>query len=79
MKFLKICFIKYLEGDNDSLVIKPKKLSNVSFWPQNKQLKPKINCKNNGKLTLQACFSRNYDFAFTNLLKMGHTFLELTI
>jgi hypothetical protein len=32
-------------------------------------LKPKIDCKNNGKWKLQASFSRNYDFAFTNLWK----------
>ncbi len=40
-----------------------------NFILQNRHLKPKIDCKNNGKWKLQTCFSANYDFAFTNLLK----------
>jgi hypothetical protein len=32
-------------------------------------MKTKIDCKNNGKWKFQTCFSPNYDFAFTNLLK----------
>ncbi len=39
------------------------------FLLQNRHLKPKIDCKNNGKWKLQTCFSPIYDFAFTNLLK----------
>jgi hypothetical protein len=43
---------------------------NVYFLIQkNRYLKPKIDYKNNGKWKLQTCFSPNYDFGFTNLLK----------
>ncbi len=41
----------------------------MSNFLQNRHLKPKIDFENNGKLKLQTCFSRNYDFAFTNLIK----------
>ncbi len=45
------------------------KSKNVYFLLQNNHLKPKIDCKTNGKWELQTCFFRNYDFAFTNLFK----------
>ncbi len=47
----------------------PKKSLKCLFSLQNRHLKPKIDCKNKGKWKLQTCFSWNYDFAFTNLLK----------
>ncbi len=49
------------------------------FPLQNSHLKPKIDCKNKGKWKLQTFFSRYYDFAFTNLLKMrqrGMSFMK---
>jgi hypothetical protein len=39
------------------------------FNHKNRHLKPKIDCKNNGKWKLQTNFSQNYDITFTNLLK----------
>jgi hypothetical protein len=44
---------------------------NVYSLLQNRHLKSKIDCKNNGKWKLQTCFSWNYDFVLTNLLKNG--------
>jgi hypothetical protein len=80
MKFLEICFIKRLEEEDTSFDFLPEKNSkNVYFSLQNRHLKPKIDCKNRRKWKLQKCFSQNYDFAFTNLLKMRqNSFLELS-
>ncbi len=50
----------------------PKKWRNQSLVG----LKPEIDCKNNGKWKLQACFSWKYDFAFTNLLKIAPEWLS---
>ncbi len=69
--FLNEIFVnlKHLEGEDASFDFKHKKiLKNVYFLLHNRHLKPKIDCENNGKWKLQACFSRNYDFAFKNLL-----------
>ncbi len=46
-----------------------KNSKNVYFLLQNRHLKHKIDCKNKAKWKLQTHFSRNYNFAFTNLLK----------
>ncbi len=63
------------------MIFNQKNSKNVYFLLQNRYLKPKISCKSNGKWKLQTCFSRNYDFAFTNLLKNAaewiSTFLSL--
>jgi hypothetical protein len=70
-RFLNEIFVnlKHLEGEDTSFDFKPPKNSkNVYFLLHNRNLKPKIDCENNGKWKLQTCFSRNYDFAFTNLL-----------
>ncbi len=56
-----------------------KNYKNVYFLVQNRHLKPKIDCKNNGKWKLQTCFSPNYDFAFTNLLKNAADLLRNTV
>jgi hypothetical protein len=61
--------VKHLEGGDTSSVFNQKKSKNVYFLLQNRHLKPKIDCKNNGKWKLQTCFSPNYDFAFKNLFK----------
>jgi hypothetical protein len=55
MKFLEICFIIHLEGEDTSLAIKTKNLKCI-FLPQNKHLKPKIDCKSIGKWKHQICF-----------------------
>jgi hypothetical protein len=46
----------------------------LSFLLQKRHLKPKIDCRNNGKWKLQTYFSLYYDFAFINLLKMWQSF-----
>jgi hypothetical protein len=51
------------------MIFNQKNFKNVNFLLQGRHLKPKIDHKNNGKWKLQTCFSRNYDFAFTNLSK----------
>jgi hypothetical protein len=56
------------------LILNQKNSKNVLFLQQNGHLKPKIDCKDNGKWKLQTCFSWNYDFAFTNLLKMQQNY-----
>ncbi len=49
------------------------------FLLQNRQLQPKIDCKNNGKWKLQTCFSGNYDFELTNLLKNSADFCQIFV
>ncbi len=66
MKFVEICFMKHLERGDTYFDFLQK---NVYFLLQNRHLKPKIDCKNNGKWKLQTYFSQNYDFALKNLLK----------
>jgi hypothetical protein len=73
MKFLEICFMKHLKGE-DTFFSTKINYKNVYFLLQNRYLKSKIECKNNGKLKLQTFFSRNYEFAFTNLLKMRQNY-----
>ncbi len=70
---MEICLMKYFEGGDTSFDFEPKQIlkmfifySKTGIW--NLKL-PEIVCKNNGKWKLQTCFSRNYDFAFANLLK----------
>jgi hypothetical protein len=46
------------------------------YFLQNRHLKPKIDCKNKSKWKLLTCFSRNYNFAFTNLFKMRQNGLQ---
>jgi hypothetical protein len=52
MKFLEICFVNHLEGEDTSFDVLLEKILNVYFFIYNiksKHLKPEIVCKNNGK------------------------------
>ncbi len=51
------------------LILISKNSKNVYFLLKNQAFETKNDCKNNGKWKLQTCFSPNYDYSFTNLLK----------